>query len=160
LGEARPAPVDLPRLARAVSLMPACYPELPGAVDHAVLIRATARARVGGLDAAGYASWSAALTDLSLRLSGLGWRNVLCDTAFVVRQRESDPGAGDMEHLSARWPAWNARMARFVMDDPLREMRLRLAALFTAAGETSPQPDLFAGPAAGAPYLHAVPENA
>lgn len=144
LGETRPPPPDLSRLARAVSRMPAAYPELPGAIDHAVLVRASARDRAGGLDAAGYSCWSAALTDLSLRLSGLGWRNVLCDDAFVARTRESAPGDGDMEHLSARWPGWNARVARFVMEDPLRDARRRLTDLFEAARDTSPQADLFA----------------
>lgn len=32
-----------------------------------------------------YAGWNAALVDLSLRMAGLGWRNVLCETAFVSR---------------------------------------------------------------------------
>ena len=64
------------------------HPELPSAVGHAVLLRGSARKRAGGLDAASYGSWYAALIDLSLRFSGLGWRNVLCDTAFVVRRGE------------------------------------------------------------------------
>jgi hypothetical protein len=50
--------------------------------------RQRARARAGGLDASSYASWYAALIDLSLRLSGLGWRNALCETAFVARAGE------------------------------------------------------------------------
>ena len=48
------------------------HPELPTAVSHAVLLRGSARKRAGGLDAASYGSWYAALIDLSLRFSGLG----------------------------------------------------------------------------------------
>ncbi len=43
------------------------------------------RRRAGGLDVDSYAGWNAALVDLSLRMAGLGWRNVLCETAFVSR---------------------------------------------------------------------------
>ena len=60
---------------------------------------AAARAKAGGLDAASYASWYAALTDLSLRMSGMGWRNALCETAFVARLREGAPAEGDMDAL-------------------------------------------------------------
>ena len=65
-----------------------------------------ARKRAGGIDGASYGSWYAALTDLSLRLSGLGWRNALCDTAFVARCGEGGPCDGDMDHLAVRWPDW------------------------------------------------------
>ncbi len=57
-------------------------------------------------------SWYAALIDLSLRLSGLGWRNVLCETAFVARGVEG--GAGEADHVIVNiWlaPAIAARPA-------------------------------------------------
>ena len=106
-------PADLERLARARAAMPAIAPELPAAVGHAVLLRGSARKRAGGLDAASYGSWYAALIDLSLRLSGLGWRNALCDTAFVARRGEGVPFDGDMDRLAVRWPDWHARLAQF-----------------------------------------------
>src|SRR3546814_3030270 len=82
-----------------------------------------ARHKAGGLDTASYASWYAALIDLSLRLSGLGWRNALCETAFVARGGEGGPADGDLDALAARWPAWHARLANFLMHDPLGETR-------------------------------------
>lgn len=127
VGEIAPMPVDLPRLAAACAAMPPHHPELPSAVAHAVLLRGSARARAGGVDAASYASWYAALTDLSLRLAGMGWRNALCETAFVARGGEGAPADGDLDLIAARWPAWHARLAEFLMQDPLRPVREDLA---------------------------------
>ena len=101
---------------------------------------------MGGLDASSYASWYAALIDLSLRLSGLGWRNALCETAFVLREREGVPHEGDMDTLSVRWPMWHARLANFLMQDPLHGLREALSAELARLQQQAPQADLFAGP--------------
>ena len=137
--EASPA-----RLARACTQLGNIYPPLPSAVTHAVLIRGAARVRAGGLDPASYRSWYAALIDLSLRMAGLGGRNVLCETAFVLRNVEGMPTDGDMEALSVRWPAWHAQLAHFLMDDPLRPLRERLGETLARHEGAPPQPDLFA----------------
>jgi hypothetical protein len=132
------------RLASACARLPATVPELPSAGTHAVLLRGSARARAGGLDAASYRSWHAALIDLSLRLAGLGGRNVLCETAFVLREREDAPQGGDSERLAVRWPAWHARLGHFLMDDPLRALRDLLDERVRADRAAPPQRDLFA----------------
>ncbi len=144
IGEIEAVPQDLDRLSRATAGMPALHPELPAAVTHAVLLRGAARQRAGGLDASSYGSWYAALIDLSLRLSGLGWRNVLCDTAFVARRGEGISFDGDMDAIAARWPDWHARLANFLMQDPLRASRAQLEALLASLGPPEPQRDLFA----------------
>jgi hypothetical protein len=146
-GEVAPVPgtrstEDIARLAQAAAAMPPVHPELPAAVDHAVFLRGSARRKAGGLDASSYGSWYAALIDLSLRLSGLGWRNALCTTAFVARGGEGGPDEGDMEALAARWPTWHARLATFLMDDPLRATRDALSRRF-ATGMPAPQQELF-----------------
>ena len=125
--------------------MPPLHPELPAAVDpRGAALRGSARARAGGLDAASYGSWYAALIDLSLRLSGLGWRNALCDTAFVARRGEGVPSDGDMDALAARWPDWHARLANFLMQDPLRAIaRATGRHCSTGIGPPEPQRDLF-----------------
>ncbi len=132
------------RLARACAQLGNAHPSLPSAVTHAVLIRGAARVRAGGLDPASYRSWYAALIDLSLRMSGLGWRNALCETAFVLRAVEGVPTDGDMEALSVRWPAWHAQLAHFLMDDPLRLLRERMIDTLARDESAPPQPDLFA----------------
>jgi len=131
------------RLARACARLPARHPELPAAVGHAVLIRGSAYKRAGGIDAASVRSWYAALTDLSLRLSGLGWRNALCETAFVLRDDEGHPVIGDMDRLSVRWPGWHARLAQYLMHDPLQDLRKQLHDTLAGLDSSSPQADLF-----------------
>ena len=142
IGEVAPVPADLPRLAAACAAMPPRHPELPTAVPHAVALRGSARQRAGGLDAASYASWYAALADLSLRLAGMGWRNVLCETAFVARGGEGVPDDGDLDLLVARWPGWHARLAAFLMEDPLAALRAELARRHADAGGPQAQAQL------------------
>lgn len=144
IGEIAAIGEDPARLARACAQLPAQHPELPSAVGHAVLLRGSARKRAGGLDPSSYHSWYAALIDLSLRLSGLGWRNALCETAFVLRDAEGLASDGDMDRLSVRWPAWHARLAQFLMDDPLHALRARLGVRLAELDAGSPQQDLFA----------------
>ncbi|MGX5730512.1 glycosyltransferase family 2 protein [Pseudoxanthomonas beigongshangi] len=143
LGEISTPPADFERTAQACAMMPPMHPELPAGIAHAVAIRGSARKRAGGLDASSYASWYAALIDLSLRLSGLGWRNALCETAFVARGGEGLPGDGDMDAINARWPAWHARLANFLMEDPVRSLREQLTSLYLEAGAPEPQRELF-----------------
>lgn len=149
-GEISAVPDDPVAVARAAAAMPAVHPELPAAVDHAVLLRGSARRKAGGLDASSYASWYAALIDLSLRLSGLGWRNALCVTAFVARGGEGGPGDGDMDALAARWPTWHPRLATFLMDDPLAATRRVLAGHCMRLASEPPQAELFPVDGAGA----------
>ena len=144
VGEINDIPADIDRLARACAAMPPVHPELPAAIGHAVVLRGSARKRAGGLDAASYGAWTAALVDLSLRLAGLGWRNALCETAYVARAGEGLPDDGDMEALAVRWPAWHARLARFLMDDPLRALREQLQDTLGTIGPPEPQRELFA----------------
>ena len=143
LGEISVPPADFERTAHACAAMPPMHPELPAGVAHTVAIRGSARKRAGGLDASSYASWYAALIDLSLRLSGLGWRNALCETAFVARGGEGLPADGDMDTINARWPAWHARLANFLMEDPVRTLREQLTSLYLEAGAPEPQRELF-----------------
>lgn len=147
LGEISPVPGHLDAIAQACAALPSLHPELPSAVTHAVLLRANARRKAGGLDMHSYASWSAALIDLSLRMAGLGWRNALCENAFVARDTESTAQDGDMEALGTRWPAWQPRLAGFLMADPLRATREALQQLHQQAIMPRSQGDLFAAPA-------------
>jgi len=143
LGQTVPVPPALPALAHACAGLPARYPELPSAVSHAVLVRGNALRRAGSLDTQSFGSWGAALVDLSLRMGGLGWRNVLCETAFVARQSEALLQPGDLEALAIRWPGWAPRLADFLMHDPLQGAREDLQARYQRAIMTQAQGDLF-----------------
>lgn len=144
LDDLNPLPENPERLARAVHAMPALHPELPSACAHAVLIRGKAYGKAGGVDDASFHSWPAALADLSLRLSGLGWRNALCETAFVARIHEPAVDGEDQEALIARWPAWHARMVQFLLEDPLKDARTLVLQKLLNLDARGPQPDLFA----------------
>ncbi len=148
VGEVASVPDEPARLARAAASLPPHHPELPAAVNHAVFLRGSARRKAGGLDAASYTSWHTALIDLSLRMAGLGWRNMLCETAFVARRAEGMPLGDDVETLSVRWPVWHARLAEFLMHDPLYALRASLGHAYDHATfdteELRTQPDLFA----------------
>ncbi len=153
VGEVMPVPDEPTRLARAAGSLPPHHPELPAAVNHALFLRGSARRKAGGLDTSSYASAYAALVDLSLRMAGLGWRNVLCETAFVARCGEGVPQGDDVEALGVRWPAWHARLAQFLMHDPLHALREALThAYVNIPFDSAPldgvelrtQPDLFA----------------
>lgn len=143
IGEIVPVDAAPSLLAQACAQLGRTCPELPAAVSHAVLLRGAARVQAGGLDAASYRSWYAALIDLSLRMAGLGGRSVLCETAFVLRATEGAPRDGDMDTLSARWPAWHARIAQWLMDDPQRALRERLGEELARLSRLPPQADLF-----------------
>ncbi|MCR6686460.1 glycosyltransferase [Pseudoxanthomonas sp.] len=147
LGEISSPPADPALTAQACAAMAPQHPELPAAIGHAVALRGSARLRAGGLDTASFGSWYAALIDLSLRLAGLGWRNALCETAFVARGGEGGAADGDLDVLAARWPAWHSRLADFLMRDPLHEQRRQLQDLHARLRD-NPQDDLFAAPAA------------
>lgn len=144
LGEVSPLPAHPARIARAAADSGAAPVPLPAAVGHAVLLRGQLRRGVGGLDASTFASWYAALADLSLRLAAFGGRHLLCPQAFVARASEGRPADADLDRLAARWPHWNATLARFLMDDPARAARDALtAALVRHEREEGVQPALF-----------------
>lgn len=144
VGEIAPLPEDPVALARAAACLPPHHPELPSASSHAVFLRGAARRKAGGVDAASYASWYAALIDLSLRMAGLGWRNALCETAFVARAGEGAPLGDDVETLGVRWPTWHARLAEFLMRDPLYAVRDGLTRALAGLEPLYAQADLFA----------------
>lgn len=144
VGEIAPLPDDPGALAHAAAQLPPHHPELPSAVDHAVFLRGAARRKAGGLDAASFGSWYAALIDLSLRMAGLGWRNVLCETAFVARMGEGRPQGEDIETLGARWPAWHARLAGYLMRDPHDAARRALSRALAGLEPLYAQAELFA----------------
>jgi len=66
------------------------------------------------------------------------------ETAFVARGGEGWSLGDDVEVLGARWPTWHARLAQFLMNDPLHALRGQLQAGIDAIPPEQPQQDLFA----------------
>ncbi|MGY4517209.1 glycosyltransferase family 2 protein [Lysobacter sp. HA18] len=143
LGDVTPLPDDTSRLADVLAEAALDPAPLPAAVGHAVLIRGSACRKAGGVDATSYASWYAALIDLCLRLQAFGGSDLLCTQAFVGRLDEGHPADGDLDRVAARWPHWNTRLAEFLMGDPLREQRERIAEVIAQRAGADAQADLF-----------------
>lgn len=120
-------------------------PELPTAVGPCMYLRRAALRRIGGLDTDTFIG-ARAMDDFCLRAAAMGWRNVLCPSAFIVSHGgESSLGiAGEeLSQLVGRWPDYQERMARFIMSDPLYPLRERLQARIEELARGGPQRDLF-----------------
>lgn len=149
--EDNPAPEQPDAIAEAAAaLQPPTYPELPTAVGFCMFVRRAALRQLGGFDAETFGLGYGEENDFCLRAAAMGWRNVLCDTAYVVHQGGASfaplalaPGGDNLARLLARWPDYNERIARFIMADPLAPLRIRLLERLQALAASGPQRDLF-----------------
>ncbi len=149
--EPNPVPADAGAWAAAAASAGAPeYPELPTAVGFCMYLRRAALRQLGGFDAATFGAGYGEENDWCLRAAAMGWRNVLCDDAYVVHLGGESfgplghaPGGENLSRLLARWPDYNEKVARFIMDDPLRPLRERLLARLDAMARGGPQGDLF-----------------
>jgi len=149
--EANPLPEDPDRLALAAASQPSLdYPELPTAVGFCMFVRRAALDQVGAFDVDTFGRGYGEENDFSLRVAAMGWRNVLCDGAYVAHAGNASfgplgqgPGGENLRRLLARWPDYNERVARFILADPLRPLRERLAGHLAELDRSGPQRDLF-----------------
>jgi len=105
------------------------YPELPTGVGFCLYIRRTLIDAIGLFDSVfepGYGEEN----DFCMRAVGAGFRNVLCDDAFVVHAgersfdgRKLEFGARNMERLLERHPRYLDTVRAFIAADPLRALR-------------------------------------
>lgn len=145
-GEANPLPTNADELAEAASGLPASADiVLPAAVGGAVAFRASAWRQLGGFDIESYTTLAAAIGDYSRRAAAMGWRNAFCPRVFVPYDATEPLSATgeDLQRLFARWPDHYERTARFLLQDPMREWRERLALRQAEIARQGPQRDLF-----------------
>jgi len=145
-----PLPDEPWRLAKAAARLTPRYPALPTAVGFCMFLRRAALEALGGFDATTFGRGYGEENDWCLRTEAHGWRHVLCDDAYVAHLGHASftalgeaPGGENLRRLNARWPGYNERIARFILDDPLREDRARLAEALSAAPDEALQGDLF-----------------
>ncbi len=145
-----PLPENVQDLARAASRLHPTYPELPTAVGFCMYLRRAAWRAVGGFDAETFGKGYGEENDWCLRAEAHGWRHVLCDDAYVAHRGHASfvgtghvPGGENLRRLNARWPGYNERIARFILDDPLRVARERLSDALAMLAADGPQLDLF-----------------
>ncbi|MGL6290776.1 MAG: glycosyltransferase family 2 protein [Silanimonas sp.] len=145
-----PLPDDPDAIARAASRIVPRYPTLPTAVGFCMFLRRAALRAVGGFDAETFGKGYGEENDWCLRAEAHGWRHALCDDAYVAHRGHASfaatglaPGGENLRRLNARWPGYNERIARFILDDPLRADRERLGDALAMLATESPQGDLF-----------------
>jgi GT2 family glycosyltransferase len=145
-----PVPDDPAAIALAASRLSPAYPELPTAVGFCMALRRAALRAVGGFDAETFGRGYGEENDWCLRAEAHGWRHVLCDDAYVLHNGHASfaatglaPGGENLRRLNGRWPGYNERIARYILDDPLRGPRQRLAEALAMLAAESPQGDLF-----------------
>ena len=138
-----PSEEEAVRCARAVRETGApTYPDLPTGVGFCMFVRRAALDAIGDFDAATFGRGYGEENDFCQRAIGHGWRNVLCEEAYVVHRGGASfgpeghaPGGENLARLVARYPHYNAQVADFILRDPLAPLRERIAA--TLAGAAS-----------------------
>ena len=118
------------------------YPELPTGVGFCLYVRRRLIDAIGLFDPAfepGYGEEN----DFCMRAIAAGFRNVLCDDAFVVHAgersfdgRKVEFGARNMERLLERHPHYLDTVRAFIAADPLRPLRAAAQMQWRAASAT------------------------
>jgi GT2 family glycosyltransferase len=138
---ANPEPADAERVARACRASgQSQYPDLPTAVGFCMAIRRRVLDQIGDFDQSTFGRGYGEENDFCLRAAAHGWRNVLCDDAYVVHQGGASfgplghaPGGENLARLVARYPRYNALVADFIARDPLAARRAQIVAALAAA---------------------------
>ena len=141
-----PSPDEAERVARIVrEAGRPVYPDLPTGVGFCMFVRRAALEALGDFDAATFGRGYGEENDFCQRAIGHGWRNVLCDAAYVVHRGGASfgpeghvPGGENLARLVARYPHYNAQVADFILRDPLASLRERIVALLANAPPQSP----------------------
>jgi len=123
---ADPEPV---RAAMAQAAVPT-YPELPTGVGFCLYVRRALLDAIGPFDEAAFGAGYGEENDLCMRAIDAGWRNVLCDDAFVLHTgersfsgRRAELVARNMQVLLSRHPDYMDLVRSFIAADPLAALR-------------------------------------
>lgn len=149
-----PDPAEADRIAATMRhVQSRTYPELPTGVGFCLYIRRAALDQLGDFDHATFGRGYGEENDFCQRAAGHGWRNVLCDDAYVVHRGGASfgpeghqPGGENLARLTARYPHYNAHVADFILRDPLAPLRRRISDAHKdpeRALETGAQQELF-----------------
>jgi GT2 family glycosyltransferase len=126
-----PAPGHPDAIARSIR---ACgtpqYPELPTAVGFCMAISKRAIRRLGLFDEQIFGRGYGEENDFCMRAEQSGFRNVLCDDAYVVHHGNASfgplglkPDAGSMQRLLAKHPGYQEKITEFIRTNPLAPRR-------------------------------------
>lgn len=117
------------------------YPELPTAVGFCMAISRRAIDRAGVFDHELFGKGYGEENDFSMRVAGMGMRNVLCDDVYVAHlggrsfgPAGMKPGEESMERLLSRHPGYLRTVQKFIESDPLSARRTLLLEALEQAG--------------------------
>lgn len=148
---AAPPPDDAELIASAAgSQVAPSYPDIPTGVGFCMYVRRALLNAIGDFDQATFGRGYGEENDFCLRAAAHGWRNVLCDSAYVVHQGGASfsaeghqPGGENLARLNARYPLYNQTIAEFILRDPLQPLRTQLSVRLAALRPQALQRDLF-----------------
>jgi len=139
---ANPVPEDPDQWAQAVrAAAQGNYPDLPTAVGFCMAVPARAFDALGLFDAQTFGRGYGEENDFCRRAAKAGWRNVLCEDAFVVHRGGESfaplglvPGDETMQRLLKKHSDYLATVSRWISEDPLAPRRAAAINAFRSAG--------------------------
>ncbi len=129
-----PMPDDIDRVAGVIAgVSSRTYPELPTGVGFCMFVSRAALDALGDFDAATFGRGYGEENDFCRRAARHGWRNVLCDDAYVAHVGHASfadvnllPGGVNQARLESRYPDYSRLVAEFIARDPLATLRERI----------------------------------
>jgi GT2 family glycosyltransferase len=135
LCQAASVPRDLNAIVQALVKHTPVYPDLPTGVGFCMYMRRSALSAIGVFDQALFGRGYGEENDWCLRAAGMGFRNVLCDNAYVAHvggrsfaQTGEKPGGENLRRLCIRYPHYEQTVANFIQSDPLKSLRHAICA--------------------------------
>lgn len=117
------------------------YPDMPTAVGFCMAISLRAINRVGFFDEAAFGQGYGEENDFCQRVEQAGFRNVLCDNAYVVHHGGASfgplglkPDEQSMQRLLAKHPDYLQIVSEFIRTDPLASRRQEILDCLEYAG--------------------------
>jgi len=106
------------------------YPEVPTGVGFCLFMRRRCLDDIGAFDESVFGRGYGEENDWCQRAISAGWRNVLCDHAYVAHQGNASfgplglkPGGDAMNRLLARHPDYLDQVRAFIEADPMADRR-------------------------------------
>jgi len=129
-----PVPVDADAIASVInSCGPPVYPEMPTAVGFCMAVSLWAIEQIGLFDEAVFGHGYGEENDFCQRAEKAGFRNVLCDDAYVVHHGGASfgplglkPDEKSMQRLLAKHPDYLGKVTEFIKTDPLEPRRRQI----------------------------------
>ena len=140
--QANPVPADADVWAAAVlATARGDYPELPTGVGFCMAIAGTALQELGLFDEAAFGRGYGEENDFCFRARKAGWRNVLCEDAYVVHHGGQSfgpiglrPDESSMQRLLTKHPDYLEQVSQWIERDPLAARRAEVLAYRAAHG--------------------------